>query len=396
MGSFLYYFFFIIENPVTTDSKDEDYFIVIKTSALIYKKLTMKKIINYNQLHYPSWLSGFVDGEGCFSISFTKRPANTLGIDVKPSFSLSQHIRSESCLYDIQNYFNCGSIRFDKHNQNYKFEIRNLSHIYNYILPHFEKYPLLTNKLNDFYKFHYICYLMKRKLHLNPLGLETIINLAYSMNNSGVRKFSKYELISLISKKNISKSINFPNYSSYINNFNNNILDDSETNLKRTENQNQNQNQKQDNLLDYASWFTGFIDGEGCFFVSILINKQKTALKITMSFQVDQYETSKKCIESIKNYLNCGYIIKRKTKMHSFRVNSIKDIQNIIIPHFSKYSLLTNKNKSFLMFKQLLNITEGKWVNIKDIKIKEIIDLVYDMNPSGKRKYKKEDWLKWI
>jgi hypothetical protein len=37
------------------------------------------------------YISGYVDGEGCFSVSFTKRTKFLVGWETKPSFSISQN-----------------------------------------------------------------------------------------------------------------------------------------------------------------------------------------------------------------------------------------------------------------------------------------------------------------
>lgn len=66
----------------------------------------------------PFWVTGFVDGEGCFCVNFNLRQCLTLGIEVRPSFSISQ-TRDKTgvnlkCLQDLLNFFDCGFIRFSK------------------------------------------------------------------------------------------------------------------------------------------------------------------------------------------------------------------------------------------------------------------------------------------
>jgi hypothetical protein len=80
-----------------------------------------------------------------------------------------------------------------------KYEVRNLSNLCDIIIPHFEKYPLLTQKKEDFRKFKQICFIMRKNLHRTKQGLETIINLACDMNPSGTRKILKQELLKSIS-----------------------------------------------------------------------------------------------------------------------------------------------------------------------------------------------------
>jgi hypothetical protein len=53
----------------------------------------------------------------------------------------------------------------------------------NVIVNHFERYPLLTKKREDFLLFAQVVALMNQKKHLTLLGLHEIISLKASMNN---------------------------------------------------------------------------------------------------------------------------------------------------------------------------------------------------------------------
>jgi len=144
------------------------------------------------------YVTGFVDGEGCFSVSFTQRDKLTTGIEVRPSFSVSQNRRSLPVLEHIHTYFGCGAIRFSRSDQTYKYEVRSISDIRKRIIPHFQKYPLQTYKLQDFTSFSWICDEIASSRHLNKDALRLIIDVAYTMNESGKRKYTKEELLKMI------------------------------------------------------------------------------------------------------------------------------------------------------------------------------------------------------
>lgn len=175
---------------VTTDPKGE---------------VHMKKIVQ-NVGSCPSkltsmeglYITGFVDGEGCFSISFNKREKLTTGLEVRPSFLIAQNKRNLKILELIRDYFGCGAIRFSKKDQCYKYEVRSIGDLRNKIIPHFKKYPLKTSKNADFQTFAYICDLISASKHLNKVYLEEIIELAYEMNESGVRKYTKDQLLRIV------------------------------------------------------------------------------------------------------------------------------------------------------------------------------------------------------
>ncbi len=146
-----------------------------------------------------SWyITGFVDGEGCFSISFNKREKMKTGIEIRPSFSIGQSRKSLPVLEKARDYFGCGAIRFSRRDQTYKYETRSISEIRKRIIPHFKKYPLQTFKSNDFATFTWICDEIAASRHLNKDNLKAIIESAYTMNESGKRRYTKDELLKII------------------------------------------------------------------------------------------------------------------------------------------------------------------------------------------------------
>lgn len=150
-----------------------------------------------------SYISGFTDGEGSFLVSFQKRAKMSTGIEVRPSFTISQHLRNKEILFQICEYFGSGGIRFNKSDQTYKYEVRSLKELLQKIIPHFEKFPLQTSKANDFEKFKIICALMKNSKHLSSVGIKKIIELAYSMNNFGARRYEKASLLKIVDKMKV-------------------------------------------------------------------------------------------------------------------------------------------------------------------------------------------------
>jgi hypothetical protein len=145
-----------------------------------------------------SYITGFVDGEGCFTVSFNKREKLKTKIEVRPSFSIGQNKKSLDVLERMHSYFGCGAIRFSRSDQIYKYEVRSNREIVKNIIPHFERYPLKTAKQRDFDKFKTICFLVSKNKHLNKDFLREIIEMAYSMNGSGKRKYKKQELLRLL------------------------------------------------------------------------------------------------------------------------------------------------------------------------------------------------------
>jgi hypothetical protein len=143
----------------------------------------------------PSYISGYVDGEGCFTVSISPRPTLRVGWEVRPSFSVSQNGDRSEVLLEIQQYFGCGTLRPDRSDKTLKWEIRSLPLLVDRILPHFRAYPLRSGKQNDFELFASVCEAMVERRHCNPDGVREIVRWAGAMNPSGKRGYAPESIL---------------------------------------------------------------------------------------------------------------------------------------------------------------------------------------------------------
>ena len=142
-----------------------------------------------------SYISGFVDGEGCFCVSFQPSKRHRFGWEVRPSFSVSQNADRAEPLHVIQRHWECGFIRPDRSDKTLKFEVRTIGDLVSKVIPHFRAYPLMSSKKADFDRFARICQLVSEGEHLERIGFEEIVRLAMEMNPSGKRKYSGSEIL---------------------------------------------------------------------------------------------------------------------------------------------------------------------------------------------------------
>jgi hypothetical protein len=106
----------------------------------------------------PWWIVGFVDGEGCFSVSTFKNHTTTSGYQTLYEFVVTQGERSRSALEAIKKYFGCGNIyinrRHDNHNYNLlRYCVRRKGDLKDKIVPFFRQHELQTTKREQFDKF---------------------------------------------------------------------------------------------------------------------------------------------------------------------------------------------------------------------------------------------------
>ncbi|HAJ44765.1 hypothetical protein A3K33_01025 [Candidatus Azambacteria bacterium RIFOXYC1_FULL_41_20] len=154
-------------------------------------KISSKKVIGADnqqeRLKIAWWICGFVDGEGCFSVSIIKNKTTKSGIQIFPEFVVTQGAKSLFALKKIKNFFDCGNIfvnkRYDNHNENlYRYCVRSLEDLKTKIIPFFMENNLKTYKRKDFSIFKDVVRIMLQKKHLNDSGRNKILSSIGKMN----------------------------------------------------------------------------------------------------------------------------------------------------------------------------------------------------------------------
>ena len=158
----------------------------------------------------PWWVVGFVDGEGCFSVSIhanqLARP--TSGWHVQPTFQVSQHIDHISTLRALESWFGCGRVRLKGPNSAVAvYSVYSTIQLTNAIIPFFERFPLRV-KNEDFQIFARIVSAVRERSHHNPETFREIVELAYSMNRRGKQRTRPIEEILSGSSETIRQAPN--------------------------------------------------------------------------------------------------------------------------------------------------------------------------------------------
>jgi hypothetical protein len=148
-----------------------------------------------------AYISGYADGEGCFTVSISPRAKLLVGWEVRPSFSVSQNGDRAEVLHVMQAYFGCGSIRPDRSDKTLKWETRRLDDLVDRVVPHFERFPLMSGKRLDFERFATVCRLAAAGAHRSRTGLIEIVELARKMNPSGKRRYDAEAILASLRKQ---------------------------------------------------------------------------------------------------------------------------------------------------------------------------------------------------
>ena len=125
--------------------------------------------------------------------------------------------------------------------------------------------------------------------------------------------------------------------------------------------------ENQQERLIKIGWIIGFVDGEGCFslgFVRQRDRKEKnrirkgyrTGYQVFYEFAVTQGESSLKSLETLRTFFGVGALYpnirydSHKENLYRYVVRKRADLLNVIVPFFEQYQLQTSKRKNFEMF----------------------------------------------
>lgn len=92
------------------------------------------------------------------------------------------HITDLDLMLNLKNYFGEDKGKMVIFKETCTYRVDKLKDILEVIIPHFDKYPPVTQKLADYILFKEIVSLMKNKEHLTLDGLNKVLSLKASLN----------------------------------------------------------------------------------------------------------------------------------------------------------------------------------------------------------------------
>ena len=108
-------------------------------------------------------------------------------------------------------------------------------------------------------------------------------------------------------------------------------------------------------------WFiTGFVEAEGCFALGFFkSDSYKMGYQIQAIFKITLHKKDYDLLIQIKDYFGVGQITKHGDTTLQYIVRSLKDL-NIIISHFDKYPLISQKAGDYILFKDAISLIKTK------------------------------------
>ncbi len=261
----------------------------------------------------PWFITGFTDAEGCFFLQVRNRNNSWY---VEARFDISLHKKELELMKQIQDYFG-GAGGISKHGEDsYQYTISSIKEINDRVLPHFDNYPLITQKLSDYLLFKEAIDLINSKKNMVKASaseefIGKIVGIKASMNRGLLSDNLKSSFTNIVPvPRPIVKS-----------------------------------------RIPHPQWVAGFTSGEGCFMIKTSVNRNaKLGYGVQLSFQITQNERDIELIRSLVSYLGCGRLVvneKHNGSKVNFNVTKFSDIQELIIPFFLKHKILGVKFLDF-------------------------------------------------
>lgn len=119
---------------------------------------------------------------------------------------------------------------------------------------------------------------------------------------------------------------------------------------------------------------SGFCDAEGCF--SVIISKRSNLKwRVSVSFEINLHPKDINILYRLKDFFGVGNVTSRN-KLAVYRVTTINDLLTVIIPHFSLYPLLSQKNSDFQLWasvEHLAGVTTFRriWISFYFIQLRK-------------------------
>ena len=132
----------------------------------------------------------------------------------------------------------------------------------------------------------------------------------------------------------------------------------------------------------FAGIVTGFVMGEGSFYISISASKtHKVGYQLRPKFQINLAKKDADILEKFRLFFGCGKVVFDQNSVR-YVVSRFKDLMEMVIPFFDEYSLENIKALDFQYFKLIcykLAAGEGKSTE----GIQRIISIREEMNGGG-------------
>jgi hypothetical protein len=135
----------------------------------------------------PWYITGLIEGEGCFCITISKHKTKKSGFDPRLMFEVEMIIEDKPLLEKLQKSLECGQIytlNYERYGwrPHVKYAVKNIVDIQEKIIPFFKRCELQGKKKKDFVFFCQAASIFSKKEHLTQRGVSRLRKIQSKMN----------------------------------------------------------------------------------------------------------------------------------------------------------------------------------------------------------------------
>jgi hypothetical protein len=138
-------------------------------------------------------------------------------------------------------------------------------------------------------------------------------------------------------------------------------------------------------------WIVGFIDGEGCFHVGISRHDDlRSGYQILPELSVVQHQRDIDLLYELRSVMKCGVVRRNHGDRFCWRVRSLKNLTEIVVPFFETYPLKSKKEIEFLRFRDVVMLMQ-KGEHLTEDGFSKIVKIASEMN---RAQIRENIWIK--
>lgn len=133
-----------------------------------------------------------------------------------------------------------------------------------------------------------------------------------------------------------------------------------------------------------ADWVSGFVDGEGYFFVGIQKHPEMSmGYQILPEFTVVQHKRDIQVLYALKKFFNCGVVRRNHADRYAYRIRRLDSLEKTC-EFFLRHPLKTKKNIELRKFRKIISLMkEGKHLTKEGLL--KIVDIALQMNTLNRK-----------
>jgi hypothetical protein len=352
-----------------------------------------------------TWMSGFVDAEGCFSLYFIK--LKNLSLNPNFRFYIPQKDTEPllKCLELLQKRLDKTNLKpkvmggLQKSKDVMNLQVMNYTHLTGVVKPLFEDSPLLTSKHKDFKLFFKALELYSNKqIPINHRLIYTA-HLMYAMNTQGVQRKEPLWFFEDRIKEKFKQKGEEAQWDK--------ALEEAKAFVEEIMNQEESSSLLEcDKISD--DYVMGVIVGDGCFHSDFDCRSgRKITVRKGVSISLPKTKRNEEVLDAISAKYNFTWVKRKRKNRHFFNVNRKAIIENVLTPLFiNNLEFLPEFRKK--QFKAWTHVDRLLYLIASDVRkteaikseINDLIVKIYFVHDDTYRRYSleyilnrfKEDW----